>query len=602
MKLGLAYLLLLVFNIGVKGQETIAITGIETLQSNTLNIESSTLNAELSPLNMKSNSLNNGFMDSSTAEGEELQSILETVIKTIEEAAEEPTEIHNEDFTDEYLGLNVELAETTTLNQDTENTPSIEQIEKELGSFELPTDFINPDEEVVDEDATDEEIKAKYEEYCKKYNKEYSENERCYKLDIFTQNYRTIAKHNRGNHTWRMGINMFTDMTAEERFEWSRTNAEVDDPPTNVSQELKELSGVRLGNYVTGQDAFVATFNISLRKRLEYILSIIRRLRWKIRWIRLKILRLREMIRRLRRAIYLIRLMIARLWRWIIRYLRIIRALIARLRALIERLRYYLRLLARCILHLRRCLRLLRLYLWILRRLFQLYWDRIIFILLTRNICQTKDWPKEVGIYVKNQGGCGSCWAFASTGAIEAAIGIEHRVSMDLSEQQFVDCGPGSCFGGWMASALNWGRNIGIHHSGTYPYVAANQTCQNPNGSKVHYSNVGTVPAKNTVAFLKQLCQTPITVAYLVKSDFFSYSSGVYDGAGCSGQTGVNHSVLAVGHDLVAPLPYVKFKNSWGTGWGESGFFKMKLQEKVSTDGTCNMTQFNANFVTGTSI
>ena len=154
-----------------------------------------------------------------------------------------------------------------------------------------------------------------------------------------------------------------------------------------------------------------------------------------------------------------------------------------------------------------------------------------------------------------------------------------------------------------MASALNWAKNNdGIHHESNYPYVAVNQTCQNPNGNRVQISNVGAVPAKNTVAFLKQLCHTPITVAYLVKSDFFSYSSGVYDGAGCSGQTGVNHSVLAVGHDLVAPLPYVKFKNSWGTGWGDNGYFKMKIHEKVSTNGTCNMTKYSGDFVTGTSL
>ena len=154
-----------------------------------------------------------------------------------------------------------------------------------------------------------------------------------------------------------------------------------------------------------------------------------------------------------------------------------------------------------------------------------------------------------------------------------------------------------------MASALNWAKNNdGIHHESNYPYVAVNQTCQNPNGNRVQISNVGAVPAKNTVAFLKQLCETPITVAYLVKSDFYSYSSGVYDGADCSGETGVNHGVLAVGHDLYSPVPYVKFKNSWGTGWGDNGYFKMKIHEKVSTNGTCNMTKYSGDFVTGTSL
>lgn len=226
------------------------------------------------------------------------------------------------------------------------------------------------------------------------------------------------------------------------------------------------------------------------------------------------------------------------------------------------------------------------------------------FILLTRNVCRFKDWVAEGKITpIKNQNSCGSCWAFASAAAIEAGVLIEHGISTNLSEQHLVDCGPGSCLGGWMASALNWVKNFdGIHFENDYPYVAVNQPCNNPNGPKVQISNVGAVPAQNTVEFVKQLCETPITVAYLVKSDFFSYSSGVYDGAGCSGLNSVNHGVLAVGHNLCAPVPYVKFKNSWGTDWGDNGYFKMKLEEKVSTTGTCNMTKYSGDFITGTSL
>ncbi len=78
--------------------------------------------------------------------------------------------------------------------------------------------------------------------------------------------------------------------------------------------------------------------------------------------------------------------------------------------------------------------------------------------------------------------------------------------------------------------------------------------------------------------FLSRLRQTPLTIAYWVASDFFDYKSGVYDGTGCAGKTSINHAVLAVGYNIRER--WVRFKNSWGTSWGDKGYFKMKVSLK----------------------
>ena len=128
-----------------------------------------------------------------------------------------------------------------------------------------------------------------------------------------------------------------------------------------------------------------------------------------------------------------------------------------------------------------------------------------------------------------------------------------------------------------------------MHLEKRYAYKAQNGTCKNPKGKSYKVRRVKRVLKRNTKRYLMRLEETPLTTSYFVSDDFFDYASGVYEGDGCEGVTRTNHAVLAVGYDVGASTPFVRFKNSWGTGWGDSGFFKMAIDKKKKTDGTCNM-------------
>ena len=502
--------------------------------------------------------------------------------------------------------LNDEIAEVLALDGDESEHDCDPEGDGHDDDLDDENDFDDDTNDDDFEDPTDEELEKKYEEFLVKYEKNYKHEEKQKRLEMFKTQVKENYRFNREGHTWRKGVNFYTDLSHEERFELVKTEAPKNDGSPNETNALRnELNSIRLQNYLSNQDSFVSEYRLTLRQRIENLLSIIRRIRSKIRYIRLKIIRLRRMIRRLRALILILARLLRRLLQFGSLYASLIRRIILRLRYLIARLRRLLWLLRRCIYHLRRCLRLLRYYLAILRRLFQLHWDRIIFILLTRNICQNRDWATAGKVTsVKNQGGCGSCWAFAAVALVESAFLIYNNVYTDLSEKELVHCSKNNgCNGGWMYTALNnYVKPRGLVSEPQFPYTPTDipdaSQCAVPNvNTKYFVTNVGRVGQNNSVSFLRKLCETPLTVAFLARGDFFDYESGIYDGEDCEGQQSINHGVLAVGHSLTAAVPYVKFKNSWGAGWGDNGYFKMKLEEKVTSWNTCNMLKYSADYV-----
>ena len=109
-------------------------------------------------------------------------------------------------------------------------------------------------------------------------------------------------------------------------------------------------------------------------------------------------------------------------------------------------------------------------------------------LLDTENIADSLDWRTKGAVTpVKNQGQCGSCWAFSATASIESAYMIKSGSSPNLSEQQLVDCsrkyGNQGCNGGWMDSAFDFVIDNGLTDTPSYPYVARDQTCKTPGGS-----------------------------------------------------------------------------------------------------------------------
>jgi len=193
------------------------------------------------------------------------------------------------------------------------------------------------------------------------------------------------------------------------------------------------------------------------------------------------------------------------------------------------------------------------------------------------------DWrTKGVVTGVKNQGQCGSCWSFSTTGSLEGAHALDTGSLVGLSEQNLVDCsqaqGNNGCDGGLMTDAFNYIiANHGIDTEASYPYTAEDGTC--------HYSaaNCGSVvqtytnvPSGSESALQDAVAtQGPVSVAIDAShSSFQFYSGGVYYDPNCS-PTQLDHGVLAVGYGASAGQDYWIVKNSWGGSWGMAGYIWM---------------------------
>ena len=189
---------------------------------------------------------------------------------------------------------------------------------------------------------------------------------------------------------------------------------------------------------------------------------------------------------------------------------------------------------------------------------------------------------------VKSQGSCGSCWAFAVVGAVEATINIRENDStldIDLSEQHLVSrcCSRcGDCNGGYPTSALSYIQSNGIANESCFPYTARNGNCiPCINWSSYQITRYKFV-ANDINSFKYALTQAPIVVVMRVPDDWFYYRSGVYEPTGISPDGKVwwaNHAIVLVGYvddDSIDTGGYWIVKNSWGSGWGEGGYGKVK--------------------------
>jgi len=181
---------------------------------------------------------------------------------------------------------------------------------------------------------------------------------------------------------------------------------------------------------------------------------------------------------------------------------------------------------------------------------------------------------------VKDQGQCGSCWAFSTTGSMEGAIQIAHGQLNSLSEQQLVDCsgsyGNAGCNGGLMDLAFQYAEANGLCTEGAYPYTAKDGTCKSSSCSASAFSQLsGYADVSGETGLANDISIGPISVA--IEADqygFQSYSSGVFSGA-CG--KSLDHGVLLVGYgtDTGTGQNYWLVKNSWGTSWGEQGYIRM---------------------------
>jgi len=194
------------------------------------------------------------------------------------------------------------------------------------------------------------------------------------------------------------------------------------------------------------------------------------------------------------------------------------------------------------------------------------------------------DWrPKGAVTDIKDQGQCGSCWAFSATGATEGAYYLSKGVLTSLSEQNLMDCstayGNQGCNGGLMDSAFKYIiANKGIDTENSYPYQVKQGTC------RFSTANIGAtisgykdIAAGNEAALQAAVNQQPIAVAIDASQNSFQlYKSGVYNEAKCSSSR-LDHGVLAIGYgtDETTGADYWLVKNSWGKSWGIQGFINM---------------------------
>lgn len=181
------------------------------------------------------------------------------------------------------------------------------------------------------------------------------------------------------------------------------------------------------------------------------------------------------------------------------------------------------------------------------------------------------NWAENNGVTeVKDQGNCGSCWAFATHGAFEGSYAILNKAMINSSEQDTLDCsGAGSCSGGWWA--YDYLIKTGSAREADYPYLAVKGTCkavQRPYKAEVWGYVDANVDIPSVAALKKALCDYgPLAVAVAVTSAFQAYKSGVFNE---NSNASVNHGVTLVGWDDSKQA--WRIKNSWGPGWGESGY------------------------------
>lgn len=189
------------------------------------------------------------------------------------------------------------------------------------------------------------------------------------------------------------------------------------------------------------------------------------------------------------------------------------------------------------------------------------------------------DWRKNLEP-VQNQGQCGSCWAFSATATFEARYKMSGKTLTKFSEQEAVDCTSSQygCNGGWYEAVWQMLKSDKFCTSSSYPYKAVKQTCRKTSCDGRANDKGYVLVSKTESAMYDALKSGPISIA-VDASTWSSYRGGVLTSCG----TGMNHAVVLSGYQSGNNAWVVR--NSWGTGWGESGYIRIKKGSNV-----CNLT------------
>ena len=240
------------------------------------------------------------------------------------------------------------------------------------------------------------------------------------------------------------------------------------------------------------------------------------------------------------------------------------------------------------------------------------------------NTADSVNWVDKGGVTpVKDQGRCGSCWAFATIGAMESAHFAKTGELLTLSEQQLIDCDihdndgyqNKGCHGGDMYRGFEYFKSYSPSLESVYPYTSGvtgddSTSClySASDSTDIKVQDIGYMPVGGAEVYkLKAYVQTrPVSVAVSANNKYIhSYESGVIDAQDCTETVmyddemlnTINHGVLIVGYgnDEATGLDYWLIKNSWNTTWGDKGYAKIKMVDDFTPNiGICGVQAYTS--------